>query len=171
MSNQEQTSEQQTELKQVKNKVEELKEKLEQCEQEKEEYLSGWKRARADLLNYKKGERQRLEQAKNEGKEELILKTLPVLDSFDRAEKNSEDGLEQGMEQIRKELQSILAQQGVQRIDTEQEFDPALHQAVEQVPSEQEQGTIIEEVNAGYKFKNQVIRAARVKVAAEQEPN
>lgn len=166
MTNQEETE---TENK-LKDKIKELKQELEECEEEKEEYLSGWKRARANLLNYKKEERERLEEAEEEGKKELILKVLSVLDGFDRAKKSS-GGLEEGVKQIRKELETTLAQEGVERIDTDQEFDPALHEAVERVPSEEEKGVIVEEVTAGYKFKDQVIRAAEVKVAAEQDVN
>lgn len=168
MTNQEETN---SESEQLKKKIEEIEQELEECEEEKEEYLSGWKRARASLLNYKKEEQERLEEAKNKGKKELILKILSVLDSFDRAEKNSEEGLEEGVRQIKKELQSILAQEGVERIDTDQEFDPALHEAVEQLPSDEEEGTIVEEVTAGYKFQGKVIRAAEVKVAADQDIN
>jgi len=154
---------------QAKNKIEKLQAKLKQCEEEKEEYLSGWKRAKANLLNYKKDEQTRLEKARQESKKDFILKVLPVLDSFDRAAKNDE--LDEGMQQIKKELLSILQQEGVKKIDTDCKFDPKLHQAVEQLPSDEEQGTIIEEITAGYKYKDQVIRAAEVKVAAEENIN
>lgn len=160
------TNQEEVETENFKEKIEELKESLEKCEQEKEEYLSGWKRSRANFLNYKKGEQERLEKVKEEAKKGFILKILPVLDSFDRAEENTE--LKEGVQQIKKELQSILAREGVERIDTSQKFDPNLHEAVEQLPSDKEKGTIIEEVTAGYKYKDQVIRAAEVKVAANQ---
>lgn len=165
------TNQEQEEQDQVQNseKIEELQKKLEQCEQEKEEYLTGWKRTKANFLNYKKDEQERLEGAKQEAKEEFILKILPVLDSFDRAEKNIE--LDEGVKQIKKELQSILKQEGLERIDTDCKFDPKLHEAIEQLPSDKEKGTIVEEVTAGYKLKDEVIRAAEVKVAAKQNVN
>ena len=164
MSNQEETEQEQ----QRKEKIEELKQKLEECEQEKEEFLAGWKRSRADLVNYKKGEQERLKKAGQKARREMILKFLPVLDSFDRAEENS-DELSEGLQQIRKELQSILSQEEVERIDTDCKFDPALHEAVEQVSTEKEEGMIVEEIKAGYKHQGQVIRAAKVKVAAEND--
>ena len=120
-------------------------------------------------MNYKKDEQERLNKAKKEARKEFILKILPVLDSFDRAEESSE--LKEGIKKIKKELQSILKREGVERIDTDCKFDPNLHEAVEQLPADEEQGTIIEEVTAGYKLKDEVIRAAEVKVAAEQDIN
>ncbi|MEF8847460.1 MAG: nucleotide exchange factor GrpE, partial [Candidatus Paceibacterota bacterium] len=142
------------EKKQVSKKIEELKKKLKQCEEEKEKYLSGWKRAKANFLNYKKEEQKRLDRARDEIEKDLILEILPVLDSFDRAEENTE--LEEGMKQIKKELQSVLKRKGVEKISTNCKFDPNLHEAVEQLPSDEKQGTIVEEVTAGYKFKDEV---------------
>ena len=62
-------------------------EKLAECERQKHEYLSGWQRARADFLNYKKEEMERIRGFIAYSTEELFLKLLPILDSFERAEK------------------------------------------------------------------------------------
>src|SRR4030042_5902152 len=65
-----------------------LKLKLEECEKKKDEYLAGWQRARADFINYRKEEMERIEEILKYAGEEMILKILPLLDNFELAEKN-----------------------------------------------------------------------------------
>ena len=69
--------------------IEELKKQFEECEKQKNEYLAGWQRARADLLNYKKEEMERIGELVGYATEELILKILPILDNFEIAEQKS----------------------------------------------------------------------------------
>ena len=76
-------------------KLEDLKKKLEECQKEKDEYLAGWQRARADILNYKKEEMERIEEILKYAGEELILKILPILDNFDLIEKKLPDNLKE----------------------------------------------------------------------------
>ena len=60
---------------------------LEECQKKKDEYLAGWQRERADFLNYKKEEIERIGEILKYAGEGLILKILPILDNFEIAEK------------------------------------------------------------------------------------
>jgi len=165
-------------MKEKKEKInlEKLKDKLKECEKLKAEYLAGWQRARADFLNYKKEETERISEFLKFGKEELILKILPTLDSFQKARssfvKVSKDKqkekklLIEGFLQIEKQLKNFLKNEGIEEIEVKSKtFDPNFHEAVEQVTVQKESGTIIEELEKGYTLYGKVIRPAKVKVA------
>ena len=66
---------------------EELNKKIAELDKQKNEYLAGWQRARADLLNYKKEEMERVGDFLKYANEEFILKILPILDNFEVCEK------------------------------------------------------------------------------------
>ena len=72
---------------------EELKKQLEESEKKASEYLAGWQRARADFLNYKKEEMERISEFLKYASEEFILKILPILDNFEIAEKKLPENL------------------------------------------------------------------------------
>jgi len=132
--------------------------------EEKNEYLDGWKRAKAELINYKKDELKRFEDVLKFGQESLIKEVLAVLDSFDLA-LVSEDG--KGMRLIRQQLEDILKKYGLEKIKVEagDVFNPAFHEAVSQADSDGPSGAIIEEIGKGYLLNGKVIKPARVVVA------
>lgn len=140
-----------------------------------EEYLNGWKRERADFLNYKKDEMERIGQLVKYASEEIILKLLPILDNFDIAEKKLPENLKadvnvKGILQIKSQILEFLRNQGVEKIKVIGEpFDPNLHDVVEGVSRdktsvESETGIIIEEIQKGYRNAERVIRPAKVRV-------
>lgn len=150
---------------------EELKKELEKCEKKRDEYLAGWKRARADFINYKKGEIERVGELIKFAAAGLILKVLPILDNFDLAEKNLSEDLKKeesikGFLQIKTQIKDFLEEQGIDEISClEEKFDPNFHEAVEEVEvKDKESGIIIEEIQKGYKFHGKVIRPNKVKV-------
>lgn len=173
-----------TEKKQEEKKeinIEKLKKKIEECEKLKNEYLIGWQRARADLLNYKKGELERLRELLKYVAEPLILKILPILDNFEIAEKKLPENLKnneniKGILQIKNQILEFLKNRGVEEIESlGKKFDPNFHEVVEDVSSEalakegmevknKESGIIIEEIQKGYKLHDKVLRPAKVKV-------
>ena len=121
----------------------ELQAKLEECQKLKEEYLAGWQRERADFLNYKKGEFERVGEILKYAGESLILKLLPILDNFEIAEKEvrsmnpeetkTEESIK-GFLQIKAQIKDFLKNQGVEEIKTIGErFDPNFHEVVEEV--------------------------------------
>jgi len=144
---------------------------LSKCEKERDEYLDGWKRAKADLINYKKDEAKRFEAVIKFSNEGLILNLVNVLDSFDLAlvalENKADSKKEKGLYLIRQQLEDILKQNGLERIiiSVGQLFDPSLQEAVAEIESDKQSGTIIEEVERGYLLNGKLIRPARVKVA------
>lgn len=151
--------------------LEEMKKKLEECLKVKEEYLQGWQRERADFLNYKKEERERIEGLIKYANEELLLRILPILDAIYLAEKEAPDHLKKenwfrGFIQIRKQFEKFLNDEKVTEIDTKnQKFDPSFHEAVEFVEKEgAESGTIVEVLSRGYLLDGKVLRPAKVKV-------
>ena len=80
--------EKETEEKQIdfEKKINKLKEKLKACQEEKEQYLAGWQRERADFINYKRDEEERLKEIRLIQKGKVILEFLSILDSFEKAE-------------------------------------------------------------------------------------
>jgi molecular chaperone GrpE len=98
----------------VDSKLKKAKKQLKSCQSERAEYLAGWQRAKADLINYKK------EQDKNNSdlfkfaNENLIIEFLLVLDSFELALKHGKDD---GIKQLHNQLLSILKSNGVEEID------------------------------------------------------
>lgn len=134
-----------------------------------DEYLDGWKRAKADLINYKKDEAKRFEDIIKFAAQELVRELVPVLDSFDLALESlgAEPKVEKGVYLIRAQLEDALKKHGLEKITVVagEHFDPALHEAVAAVESTQASGTVVEEVDHGYTLSGKLIRPARVKVA------
>lgn len=135
-----------------------------------DEYLDGWKRAKADLINYKKDEAKRLQEFAKFSNETIIRELIGVLDTFDLALESIKDDAktEKGVYLIRAKLEDILKNYGLERImvSVGKPFDPALHDAVATVESkEHESGMVVDEVEKGYMMHGKLIRAARVKVA------
>lgn len=146
---------------------------IEKLKKECDEYLNGWKRAKADFINYKKDEGERMGQVAEYVKRELLVRVLPILDSLARAEKEiSEDQkgnqVAKGFLQIGVQWREFLRQQGVQEIETVgKPFNPELHEAVSEVGGAEagEPGTIVEEVEKGYIINGKLLRPSKVKVA------
>ena len=100
---------------------------------------------------------------------------LSVKDNLERAlaaipEEMREDertkGLIIGLEATGRELESAFQRHGVTRIDSMgQRLDPHLHQAMLEIPSDEEPGTIVQEMQAGYTIKDRLLRPALVGVA------
>lgn len=145
--------------------------KIQELEQKITELTAGWQRTQADFVNYKKQSAdERIKLIKSAGAD-IVDQLLPVLDHFQLAAKHLPKELEndnwaQGIKQIEKQFENILSENGLERIESVGiEFDPELHEAVEEVESEESPGTVVEEILSGYKFAGEVLRPAKVKVA------
>ena len=161
-----------SEIEENGSSVEDLQKELQECLKQKDEYLAGWQRARADFLNYKKEEAEHVSDLLNYSSENFILELLPILDSFSMAEKILSDEAKkdsniQGMLQIKNQLLDFLKKQDMEEIKSlGEKFNPNFHEAVEEVETESEEpGIVIEELQKGYTLQGRVIRPARVKVA------
>jgi len=153
--------------------MEELKSALDEATKKSAEYLDGWQRARAEFLNYKKRVEREREQRYQDAVGSIVLKILPIVDDLERALKDrpQDDSVADwvdGIELIYKKLQAILESEGVRLMEAEGEmFNPDLHEAIAQVPSEDhESGQIIEVVQQGYYIGERVLRPALVRVAS-----
>jgi molecular chaperone GrpE len=142
---------------------------LEKLKRERNEYLAGWQRAKADFINYKKDELHRMEKVAKYGEEELMRELVAILDSFDLGinamERKGE--VENGIYMIRAQMEDVLKRYGLSKIHVEpgDHFDPAVHEAIVEVESDSPPGTIVEEIEPGYRLHEKLIRPARVKVA------
>jgi molecular chaperone GrpE len=148
-----------------------LEEDYKKAVNQSQEYFQGWQRERADFLNYKKRIERDQASLKNFISAEIIKKYLAVIDDMELALKNrpqSEDNSEwmNGIDLIYQKLVSILESEGVEKISTEGEFNPNIHEALTQVDSpDHESGQIVEVMRKGYKIGDRVIRPALVVVA------
>ena len=149
----------------------EIERQLEECQKLRGEYLAGWQRARADFLNYKKEEMERIGEFFKYANLNLILKFLPILDNFEIAEKKLPENIKneenvKGILQIKNQILDFLKNQGVEEIKSVGEkFDPNFQEVVEEVEiKNKEPGTIIEEVQKGYKINGRLLRPAKIKV-------
>src|SRR5438876_5596847 len=145
------------------SEVERLKEEL---RREHEMYL----RALADFDNYRKRVERERATAARKGTREIILSLLPVLDSFDRALEHlgaKPSPMTEGLLAIHRKLMGLLEAQGVTPFNSVGEtFNPELHEAIGSVQSDaHKSGEITDEVQRGYRWGDEVLRPARVRVA------
>jgi molecular chaperone GrpE len=145
------------------SEIERLKEEL---RQEHEMYL----RALADFDNYRRRVEREQTTAARKGKREIVLSLLDVLDGFDRAFQQMRDApasVSEGMQAIRRKLMNVLEAQGVTPVRSLGEaFDPELHEAVGSIQAgEHEPGAIVDEVQRGYRWGDELLRPAKVRVA------
>ena len=134
--------------------------------EELETYVQQWKdkylRALADYQNLEKRIAQsRVEEAKYAAKN-LIVRLLPVLDTLTKAHEHLQD---QGLTLAIKQFSDLLAEEKVEKIEVMgKKFDPHKMECIEVIGEGDE---VTEEVRAGYKMHDQVIRVARVKVGKQ----
>jgi molecular chaperone GrpE len=143
--------------------IDRLKEEL---QREHEMYL----RALADYDNYRRRVERERSAAARSGKRELILQLLDVLDGFERALQHMGDApssVSEGVQLLYRKLLSVLEAQGVTPMQSLGEtFNPELHDAIGTVKSEDaEPGTVAEEMQRGYRWGDDLLRPARVRVA------
>ena len=132
-------------------------------------------RLAADFDNFRKRQEQEREALLKYGKQECMKKIIEVVDNFDRAVQSVEkiDNVEKMKETffvLNKQLIDSLTKLGLEHIEcVGQKFDPNLHEAVMQTPTEEyEEDTIINELQKGYKLGDKVLRPSMVSVAVKQ---
>lgn len=150
-------------------KLKKLRDELEKVKKERQEYLDGWQRCKADSVNLKKDVEARASRTAELLREELIHDIIPALDSFDMAAGSEawaevSDGFRSGMEHVRNQLIDALKRHGIERIGRVGEtVDHALHEVLEERDDiAGEAGTIVRIVRHGYKTKDRVLRPAQV---------
>lgn len=134
------------------------------------ELTEALKRERADALNMRRRHETEIAALRSRVKASVVHDLLPVIDNFERALKHvpadlKDDDYIKGVQGIVKQFETTLAQMGVERIKTVGEhFDPHLHEAIGTEEGEGDKETVSEELQAGYKLGDEIIRHAMVKV-------
>ncbi len=149
-----------------------LKEELEKTRAKSEEYLDNWRRAAADLSNYRKRAERDASEIVKTANSVLILRLLPVLDDMDRAFQTIPEELRDltwvdGIRLISRKLLAILESEGLKPIEAVgKPFDPNLHEAViHEETDKYDEGLVISELQKGYKLNDRVLRPTLVKVS------
>lgn len=156
-----------------KQKIKELRDKLSTALKERDEYLAGWQRAKADYINARKEELQSGMNATRIANERVVIEILPVLDSFALAFANKEswekvdENWRRGVEYIASQLKTSLTNLGVEEVGKVGDvFSPNYHSAIENITTNDKETdhTIAEVIQNGYLLEGKVIRPAKVKV-------
>jgi molecular chaperone GrpE len=158
------------------SKVEEdLDALLADAEAKKAEYLELAKRTQADFENFRKRMAAEVQAAALRGKVQLAREVVPALDDLERAieaagldpDGDSEDGFAHGVLLVFRGLRETLSRNGIEAVDPKGEkFDPNQHEALSTMPVDgTEPGVVVEVMQKGYRFDDQLIRPARVVVS------
>ena len=154
------------------NGGDDLQSRIDQLEKENVALKEGRLRAVAELDNARRRAQNEVLNAARYANEDLLKKLLPILDNFHRsiesgAETKDFDSFYQGIALIRDQVSKTLGDVGVERIETVgKEFDVEFHEALMRQPSDEPEGTVIQELEPGYMYKDKVIRHAKVIVSA-----
>jgi molecular chaperone GrpE len=130
-----------------------------------------YQRLAADFDNYKRRTRQELGDRTQYANEELLRKLLPILDNLRRALDHAPEGIDrnwyEGIKLVARQFEDTLHAQGLSTIPAVgQKFDPSQHEAIaREETDEHEEGTIVEEMQPGYRLHERVLRPTLVKVA------
>ena len=163
----------------LKKTIKKLRTDLKTLKQEKDEYLLGWQKERADFANYKKEEDTRKAAFSEAVRERILTRFLSVLDSFNMAFANKvawakvDENWRKGVEYIYSQLGSVFEEYGVKPIgEVGEDFDPNIHQSIDVVDTKkkEEEHKVAEVIQKGYKLGERVLRPARVNVYEYKEP-
>jgi len=157
----------------AEKKLARLRRELAEAKKERDEYLLGWQRSKADYVNLSRRAREEtLLQAKS-GVARLARSVIAVFDSLEAALKGAKhegasETLTLGLEQVTKQLESALSEHGVKRFMPQKGelFDPERHEPIKTVATdeEKEDNTILETFQSGYEVDGMTVRPARVSV-------
>jgi molecular chaperone GrpE len=152
--------------------IDQLRAELETAQQEVADSKAQWQRSAADFANYRRRTEQEREALVGLANEVLLAKLLAIVDDFDRAIANMPAELRDvswvgGISAIDRKLDQLLQSEGLTPIEAlGRQFDPHEHEAIAQedqpgVP----EGTVIAELQKGYRIRDRVLRPAMVAVA------
>ena len=157
----------------LKKTLKKLRSSLKQATKEKEEYLTGWQKERAEFANYRKQEDERRMHFSESVRERILTRFLSVIDSFNMAFANKEawekvdENWRKGVEHIYTQMNTIFEEYGVKAIGEVGEiFDPNIHQSIDMIETDKKElDHKIANVNQkGYKLGERIMRPARVNV-------
>lgn len=143
-----------------------LRAKLKKAVEEKQEYLEGWQRARADFANFKREEALIHHDREDRVKADFIEKLLPLFDSIELARRHE---VSETTATLERQFLSSLKDMGIERFGLQGEkFDPHKHEALRESPTDKVEfdHTILEVQRSGYKVGDTIIRPAYVTIAS-----
>jgi molecular chaperone GrpE len=132
-----------------------------------------YKRALADLDNYRKRSAREADRRVEEGREAVMRDWLEAVDSVERALRmEPTNPLFEGLRAVLEQMEAILARHGVERVgEAGERFDPERHEAIGVQPShEVPDGTVLEVARSGFRIGDRVLRPAEVVVSRREEP-
>lgn len=163
-----------TEMQLLRAELEENIKLAASLEKERDEFKDRFMRKMAEFDNFKRRTEQEQQAILKYSGEKFIIKLLPVVDDFERSlqhitDKSDVKSLQDGVMLIYEKFIKFLTDNEVKKIDTiGKEFDVNLHDALYPQPTaEVPPNTILQEVQAGYTYKEKVIRHSQVIVSAE----
>ena len=148
-----------------------FKKKKDEKDEQIEELTDKVKRQMAEFENFRKRSEKEKSQMFDMGAKTIVEKILPVIDNFERGlaavpDDKKDDPFITGMDKVYKQMLTELDAAGVKPIEcVGQEFDPDFHNAVMQVENDElESGTVAQELQKGYMYKDSVVRHSMVSV-------
>lgn len=164
----------------VDEKLSELAILQQSCEEQRSkaaDYYDQLLRLKAEFDNYRKRVEKEKVEARQWGKQDVLIPLLGLVDVFEQAMAQAENARDVkqvavGLEFLHKNFSGFLKSEGLAPIElTGKAFDPHLAEAVEQVEVDDEQvGLVLSELQRGYQFNGRVIRPARVRVGVARPP-
>jgi len=159
--------------------IDDLKQELETSGAQAAEYLAGLQRERAEFQNFRRRSADERERDAGLAADGLLRKVVALADDFDRAIEARPDGLTddpwvEGVTAIDRKLRLLLESEGVTPIEIVPgaPFDPHRHESLVGIPgSGQPEGTVVAELQRGYRVRDRVLRPAMVAVAAAGDPS
>ncbi len=158
----------------LKQKLAKLRDELAAVKLERQQFLDGWQRAKADLVNERRDWSEAQTRASTSALDRAIESIVPVLDSFDMAMQgdawtNVEPTWRTGVESIAKQLESALGELGARCFGAPGDaYDPALHEILQEVEADEPEHTVIRVARRGWKRGERVIRPAHVILSASK---
>jgi len=153
--------------------VEEEVDELEALRKERDELVDTLQRVQAEFENFRKRAARDQQLLVGRAHERLVKDLLPVFDDLERAleaaEAHEEAKLEEGVALVTRAFGDILRKEGLEEISTDGKFDPHVHEALLSQPSEEEEGSVLEVIQKGYRLGDRVIRPARVVISSGNE--
>ncbi len=163
----------------LKKTLKKLRADLRESKAQKEEYLTGWQKERAEFSNYKKQEDDRKAMFSESMRERILSRFLTVIDSFNMAFANKEawekvdKNWRTGVEYIYSQMNTVFEEYGVKAVgEVGETFDPNIHQPIEMMPTDKkdQDHKVSVVIQKGYKLGERVMRPARVNVYEYKEP-
>lgn len=150
------------------------KQTIPELEQQISDLTEALQRERADVINVRRRHEEQIASLKDMVKANVVRDLLPIIDNLERALKHVPKDLDgndyvKGVQGIVKQFEKTLADLGVQRIKTVGEiFDPRYHEAVSMEDGTGSIEVVSDELQAGYKLGDEIIRHAMVRVKSQE---